>query len=119
MHCSTTVCFVLLTCTAFLFTCTQPPTDATDPTDAHAQDTTSDLPDYANISDIQAHIHREPPPSAPPPDQQPVEVTGDWERYEEPATGRYYFYNRVTMETSWIQPAGAAQKGDVGVGRVI
>ncbi|XP_055365039.1 rho GTPase-activating protein 9 isoform X4 [Betta splendens] len=46
-------------------------------------------------------------PPCPGPGQQPVQVTGLWERYSDPATGRSYYVHTVSRERSWKPPRRA------------
>uniref|UniRef100_A0A3Q3LKN6 Rho GTPase activating protein 9 n=1 Tax=Mastacembelus armatus TaxID=205130 RepID=A0A3Q3LKN6_9TELE len=49
----------------------------------------------------------QPEPPSPAPGQKPLQIMDLWEQYLDPATGRYYYINTITMERSWKPPRRA------------
>eukprot|EP00325_Prymnesiales_sp_UTEX-LB-985_P015753 CAMPEP_0174755754 /NCGR_PEP_ID=MMETSP1094-20130205/106411_1 /TAXON_ID=156173 /ORGANISM="Chrysochromulina brevifilum, Strain UTEX LB 985" /LENGTH=58 /DNA_ID=CAMNT_0015961653 /DNA_START=700 /DNA_END=876 /DNA_ORIENTATION=+ len=45
--------------------------------------------------------------SPPPPPTGQMGLPAGWSAHSDPASGRTYFVNKVTGETSWLHPGGA------------
>ena len=52
-------------------------------------------------------------PSVPGAPIAPGGLPSDWTEHKDPATGKAYYYNKLTKETTWDKPAPAAPKGTI------
>ncbi|KAM9482377.1 rho GTPase-activating protein 9 isoform 1-T2 [Clarias gariepinus] len=60
-----------------------------------------------SLPDMQRRQCAEVP--SPLPGQKPLQMLQQWEQYQDPASGRFYYVNSVTKERSWKPPRRARQ----------
>ncbi|XP_043922631.1 rho GTPase-activating protein 12 isoform X2 [Protopterus annectens] len=59
-----------------------------------------DSPVYTNLQELKITQSTFPPQ----PTSSPIQVNGEWETHKDTATGRCYYFNRVTQERTWKPP---------------
>ena len=93
-HCSCITCMLFINCACLFMSLQAPPPVNTESS-----------PDYANLADFNLT------PPQPLPDQQPTkEMQGDWDMYIENTTGRQFYFNKVTKESTWKPPRGMKER---------
>ncbi|NXN96023.1 RHG27 protein, partial [Rhinopomastus cyanomelas] len=73
---------------------------------AHKEPEEPPAPIYLNIQELQEEVA-----AASPAQEEPSSSLSDWETHRDAESGRLFYYNPVTGDTTWDCPFGQAEAG--------